>query len=324
MEFQNPKALLLAIAVAGCALFVAMSILQRSRLQIGAESVRRGIPEHAITALLSLVAALLVVVALARPTVGVDEVAVERQSVDVVFAVDVSLSMLARDEKPSRFERARGVLLALTDALQGRRLGLVAFSGSSATLLPMTLDHGAIRLFVEQLSVQAVDEPGTALDRAVSRSLELFEHSHSEQRLLVILTDGEDQSSDPVDVARNAAERAESANVEVVVVGVGTEAGGTLPLEGLEGDAVKRTPDGAVVVSHMRPDVLATLAANGMFVLASEGHEVEEIERVAASMDSGGKGTELVRRPREWFPVVLAAAFCLFLVEALWATHRRL
>jgi Ca-activated chloride channel family protein len=230
--------------------------------------------------------------------------------------------MLARDVMPSRFERSRIVLRDLIDRLEGNRIGLVAFSGSTAILLPLTLDTDAARLFAEQLQVPSVDAPGTSIDRAVDRSIEMFEAAGEGDRVLVVISDGEDLANDPLPLATGAAERAREAGVSVVTVAVGTQAGAEIPLDVMGSDTLKRGPSGEPVRTRARPDVMAALSTDGLAVDATTG---DEADRVA--MWVGGRGhTEHAAAGRtirrELFQLPLVAAFALLCIDALLGSWR--
>jgi Ca-activated chloride channel family protein len=284
--------------------------------------MRTAMALHRIRAVAVVFAVALGVVALARPQWGAAVEPVRARGADVVIAVDVSLSMLARDASPSRIERARLVLLDLLDRLEGHRVGLVAFAGSSGTLLPITRDTDAARMFADRLEVQAVDEPGTSLDSGVTRAVELFEAAAEGERVLVVVSDGEDQGDDPLEVARAAASRAAAANVHVVAVSVGDEAGAEIPLDVLGSATVKRDRSGMPAVTRARKDVLAELAVDGLFVEAASG---DDSARVAAFVEAAGQGLmdagERTIVP-DRFQSVLLVVLALLAVEYLVASYR--
>lgn len=181
---------LLPLGLLGIAVRRALARRAAAAARFAGESdsfVRRAGRGHAARAAAVLGALSLFVVALARPLGPARPLTVTGRNVDVVVAVDVSLSMLARDATPSRFERARLILRDLLPRLDGDRVGMVAFAGSSGILIPLTMDVSAAELFADQLTIQAVDEPGTALDRAVERAVELFDEGGNGSRILVVL-----------------------------------------------------------------------------------------------------------------------------------------
>ncbi len=278
-------------------------------------AIRRATRVRIARAVVVSAAFVLMTLALARPAgAPVAEQTVARGA-DVIIAIDVSLSMLARDASPSRIERARAVLRELVDRLEGNRIGLVAFSGSSGILLPLTLDTDAARLFADQLQVASVDAPGTSLDRAVDRSIEMFDAAGEGEHVLVVLSDGEDLSTDPVDAAAQAAARAEDANVRIASVQVGSSEGATIPLDVLGSNTLKHGPDGEPVVTRARPEVMAALGSRGLVLDASTG---DEADRIAGWVGTMGQTTHAAgeRTARsELFQIPLAIALALLVFE---------
>ncbi|NDD28821.1 MAG: VWA domain-containing protein [Proteobacteria bacterium] len=206
---------------------------------------------------LVIVSLALLALAAAGPQWGSRMVTVERQGVDVVFAVDCSSSMNAKDVKPSRLELARQQLGQLAHQLEGNRLGLVGFAGSAFPFCPLTLDVSATRLFLEQLDPQALPIPGTSLGDALRASLQTFPKGDPNKKVIVLLTDGEDHHSDPIGVAKEAAK----AGVTVHTVGIGNPNGEPIPEQQADGrvDFV-RDASGKVVMSRLDESTLRDIA----------------------------------------------------------------
>ena len=150
------------------------------------------------------VSALLLALALTRPQWGLLEQTVQQQGLDIVIAMDLSNSMRADDLSPSRIDNARRELTFLVDELQGNRIGLVGFAGSAFLFCPLTLDTDAVELFLGEMKVEAVPVPGTALGQAVKVAMETFELAElddSGSKVILLLTDGEDHESQPIEWA---------------------------------------------------------------------------------------------------------------------------
>ena len=311
-------AALLGVAAVGAALWRLLALRRRDVARFVAGSVDAVARTHARHVALGAVIVLalgLGVVAIARPRWGAAVELQQSRGADVVVVVDVSVSMLARDVSPSRIERAKLVMADLLDRLQGHRVGLVAFAGSGGTLLPITYDTAAARMFAEQLEAQAVDEPGTSLEAGVDRAVELLDAAAEGRRVAVVISDGEDHGGDPVATARAAAARAADAGVRIVAVSVGDEAGAEIPLDVLGTPTIKRDRDGAPAITRARPDAMAALAADGLLVESSDGAEGE---RIAAYVDAlgleDGPAAERTVVP-ERFQVVVLAVLVLLAVE---------
>ncbi|PYQ19256.1 MAG: aerotolerance regulator BatB, partial [Acidobacteria bacterium] len=199
-----------------------------------------------------------IVLALARPQWGIVREKVEREGVDVVLVLDSSGSMATEDVSPNRFFLAKQALAALIARLEGDRFGLVAFEGEAYPLVPLTLDADALGLFLETMEPGIVPAPGTAVGGGVAKGLDLFVDKDRRNKVMVLVSDGEDLEGDIED----AVGKAKAAGVVVHTVGVGTEAGQPVPDFDREGRRVgfKRDGSGTVVVSRLNPATLEAIA----------------------------------------------------------------
>jgi len=199
-----------------------------------------------------------IVVALARPQWGVVREKVEREGVDVVFALDSSGSMATADVPPNRFFLARAALLSLVSRLEGDRFALVAFEGEAYPLVPLTLDADAVGLFLDTAEPGLVPSPGSSLGQGLARGLELFVDKERRNKVMVLVSDGEDLEGDIDAAVRQARE----SGVIVHTVGVGTTSGQPVPDLDADGRAVgfKKDEAGQVVVSHLNEGTLEAIA----------------------------------------------------------------
>ncbi len=276
--FEMPRALaavpILVVAVVALALFAWRR--RRARLaRLAAEPlVARLVPPGAArvprtrVVLLGL-AALFAGLAFAGPRWGLESSVVRTSGADIVVALDASLSMLATDEKPSRLEQMKAETRRLLAASTGDRVGLIAFAGRSYILTPLTVDAGALELFLDNLDPSIVGQAGSSLARTIRQGTDLLLSTRSgSDRALVIISDGE--AFEPVDDVRAAAKRAAEAGVTVITIGVGTSAGSTIPVRTANGVSLKRDEDGAIVVTRYHPEMLQAAATeDGIFIPAT-------------------------------------------------------
>lgn len=207
---------------------------------------------------LKLGALLMAITALAQPRWNPHSVSVSGiKGRDLVIALDISRSMLAADLYPSRLEAARFVLLESLPALNGQRIGLITFAGSSAVRVPLTLDHSFVRYVLQRVSPSDADVGGTSLQAAIEKALDIvLDESERGQQDLIIFTDGEDHISNLAQVA----EKLQEWGARVLIIGLGD------PVEGarvpaLEGGKEEwMTYKGAEVVSRLDEDTLTQLA----------------------------------------------------------------
>jgi len=319
MTFDSPLVLLLAPVVAaafGCAAWLA----RRRRIQLA----RRWSPSLAGMArsrgrwaptVLGL-AALLAVVGLAGPRSGRSEVKAETRALSLVFAIDISRSMLAEDVAPSRLQRASREARRLIQDLEGDRLGLIAFAGRSYILAPLTVDGGAIRMYLDALDPDLASEGGTNLGAVLTQGAELLgAATDAADRVLVIFTDAE--AHDPLPEVVRAAEVLKEQGVRLVVVAEGRALPTRIPLRDSAGTLreYKQDDEGNVVRTQRRDDVLRTLvdAAEGTLVPNELPDQAGAVRDLVAAMKrspaSQTRTTDLV--PRAWIPALAAALLLL-------------
>ncbi len=270
-------------------------------------------------------AALLFGIALAGPRWGEGRAIVDTDGIDVALALDVSLSMLAEDEKPNRLERMKQEVRRLRASAPGDRVALLAFAGRSYILAPLTSDDGALELFLENLDPTIVGQVGSALAPPLRQGIELLLASDgSADRALVVMSDGE--AFDDRAAALALAREAKARDVHVVTVGFGTPGGATIPLLESGGADVKRDQDGEVVVTRYDETLLREVAeaAGGEFIPADATDKGTRVRRALAELE-GQRREEQQRLARpvryQWF---LGLALLLLLLDAYLADGGRL
>lgn len=280
---------------------------------------RRRLRETLMTAAL-----VLLVVAAARPQFGTKMERVDRAGVDVMFAVDTSQSMLARDVRPDRLSTVKEICSALIARMQGDRVGIVAFAGDAFLYCPLTIDYGAAQMFLEAMDTQVIGDPGTALADAINVARDGFEAAEHKYHHLVILTDGEDHQGGAVDAAKQAAKD----GLTVHVVGVGGTEGEPIPVLAPDGSVTghKRDESGDVVVTRLDEDTLRKVAeaGGGIYVAASGGAiPVDRILGALRAEEGRVVGTWQFEEYRERYQIPLALAIVLVAAYAIIPDGRR-
>jgi Ca-activated chloride channel family protein len=286
-------------------------------LDVDGEAERRR--RRAVDRLL-LGALTLVILALARPQLGVRTEVQKARGMDVVVALDLSRSMLARDVAPSRLERARLELQALVEGLPGDRVGLVGFTSVAVPLCPLTVDHAAVELQLSQAGPDALPRGGTAIADAIDVAREMLSRSpYTESgKAIVVVTDGEEHEGDP----EGAARRAQEAGVVVHVVGVGSAAGEPIPLE--DGSYL-RDATGGTVVSRLDRARLEQVARAGGGVLAapSEGFDLEPVRAALSTLGKADLETRARQVHEERYRWALTPALLLLVLATARGRPRR-
>ncbi len=245
-----------------------------------------------------------------RPQIGTRLGVARRVGVDLLIALDVSDSMRAEDVRPNRIERAKRQALSLIDLLKGDRVGVVVFSGEAFVQCPLTLDYGAATMLLSAVRPGTLERPGTALGEAIDVSVEALSTQPDRSKVLVIMTDGEDHGSEPVEAARRAAE----AGVRIYAIGFGSASGEPIPLDPAEGTGYKRDSEGDVVMSRLDESTLIEIAeaSNGRYFRASStDRELAVIEEEISKMQQGELESRMMAYYEERFQVPLALGLTL-------------
>jgi Ca-activated chloride channel homolog len=273
-------------------------------------------------------AVLLVVVALMRPQAGGRSKLEKQRGLDMVVVLDFSKSMLARDIYPSRLERAKRELERLMDHLAGDRIGLVAFAGETLSY-PPTTDYAAVKLFWRDLQPSDMPVGGTAVGRALKAAIEPLVRLRSKggetrSQIILLLTDGEDTESEPLEVAAEAARL----GIKIFAVGVGSRSGELIPQVDQEGKVTgyQKDNEGKYITSRLAEDMLSQVAAktNGEYIRAdAKRFGVETIEAALAGLKRTENEARLVKQYDEVFEWFLFPAFLLLVAEACMSERRR-
>ena len=200
------------------------------------------------------------VVALVNPKIGTKLETVKREGVDIVFAVDVSKSMLAEDIAPSRLEKAKRIVSEIINNLGSDRIGIIAYAGSAVPQLPITTDFSAAKMFLGNLNTEMLSSQGTAIDEAIRLAKTYYDDVEQTNRVLVIISDGEDHTGG----AGKLAEEANKEGIKTYTIGVGTPKGGPIPLKrrGIT-ESFKRDLQGEVVITKLNEKTLKDIASEG-------------------------------------------------------------
>jgi Ca-activated chloride channel family protein len=275
-------------------------------------------------AVLSLVAVGLLAFALARPQFGSRVETVESRGQDIVVAVDLSRSMLAEDVAPSRLERARLAILQLIRRLDGDRIGLVAFAGTAFVQSPLTVDYSAAGMFLSAMHPDLMPVQGTDLGEALRVSLDALEQGARDERVVVIVTDGEDHEAD----FEAELGRAADLGVRVHVVGVGTTEGVPIPVYDGEGrrTGFLRDDEGAVVTTRLGDETLRTVAerTGARYVRAGAGGSaLDDLVEELASAEGEALEERQVTLFEEQYQIFVGLALALLVAEWLLPERRR-
>ena len=221
------------------------------------------------------------VIGISRPQMGAKLKEHEAKGAEIMICLDVSNSMLAEDYSPSRLDRAKLAISRVVDKLQGDRIGLIIFAGTSFVQLPITTDYVSAKMFLGSIDTGSVPVQGTAIGDAILTAAKSFSAQSEKSRAIIVITDGENHEDDAVDAARQAAEL----GIKVYTVGVGSLRGQPIPKDG----ELMKDSEGNIVVTRLDEATLRKIAEVGGGAYVHAGNEefglnpiIEDIRKMEA------------------------------------------
>lgn len=207
---------------------------------------------------LQQLALIVMIFIIARPQMGAKIETVKKQGVEIIIALDVSNSMLARDIAPSRLDKAKQMLSKLIDQLDNDKVGLIVFAGDAYTQLPITSDFVSAKMFLSTISPDMVPTQGTAIGRAIALAMNSFTPDQSADKAIIVITDAENHEDDAVQMAKEAAQK----GIVVDVIGIGSEQGAPIPIGGNDTN-LRKDNQGNVVITKLNAQLGRDIAKAG-------------------------------------------------------------
>ena len=275
-------------------LFVLLQIWKKTTQNKFAESVllKRLTPSRSRTkATLKLLVLSLglsfLVLGLVNPKIGTKMETVKRQGVDIVFAVDVSKSMLAEDIAPNRLEKSKRLVSEIINQLASDRIGIIAYAGQAYPQLPITTDYGAAKMFLQSMNTNMLSSQGTAIDAAIELASTYFDDEEQTNRVLFIVSDGEDHSEGK---ATDAVELAVDEGIRVYTIGVGKTKGAPIPIKrnGVI-ESLKKDRNGEVVMTRLNQEILEEIASEGNGTYIDGTNTEEAVSYIQDELDQMDK-----------------------------------
>ena len=230
----------------------------------------------------------LLIISLTNPKMGTKLQTVKREGVDVVFALDVSKSMLAEDIAPNRLEKAKQIITKIIAKLGSDRVGVIIYAGNSYPLLPITTDHAAANMFLQNANPDMVSSQGTDINGALELAKTYYNNDEQTNRFLIIISDGEDHQEKTKQVAQTLTNE----GVKIFTIGVGTENGSPIPMR-LNGSMIgyKKDRKGETVITKRKPEVLQGIAdaADGQYI---DGNVTEKPVKVISEIIANAEKNE--------------------------------
>ncbi len=261
---------------------------------------------------------ILALIALARPQWGFIWEETKMTGIDMLIAIDVSKSMLATDVKPNRLERSKFAVKDLVKKLNGDRIGLIAFSGTSFLQCPLTIDYNGFLLALDDLGIGTIPRGGTSVTSAINEAISIFKGPDKKYKVLVIVTDGDDLEGDALRAAKDAAEL----GIKIYCVGVGSREGDIIPILDDKGDRAFVTDrSGQVVKTSLNEDLLKKIAIStgGNYVHATQAEFglVLLYDKSISKLEKRDIEAKMRKHYQERFQYFLAFTVMLLLLEPL-------
>ena len=265
--------------------------------------------------ILECLAILLLSIGLANPKIGTELNSINREGVDIVFAIDVSKSMLAEDVAPNRLLRSKRIISEIINSLNSDRVGIVAYAAQAIPQVPLTTDFASVKNFLQIIDTDMLSSQGTSIDSALNLSANFFDQNSETNRVLILLSDGEDHDDIPESLINLIIEN----NINLISIGVGQDNGSTIPIK-VNGriDSYKKDSNGEVVITKRNSEILNKIASSsgGEYI---DGNITEEaLENVKVKLDKIDKSefeTSQFVEYKQQFQIFILLALLFIIVD---------
>lgn len=258
----------------------------------------------------------LLIIGLVNPKIGTKLETVKREGVDIVFAVDVSKSMLAEDIAPNRLEKAKRLVSEIINQLASDRVGIIAYAGQAYPQLPITTDYGAAKMFLQSMNTDMLTSQGTAIDQAIELASTYYDDEEQTNRVLFIISDGEDHSEG---TTIDAVEDAVDEGIRIYTIGVGKQKGAPIPIKrnGIL-ESLKKDNQGETVITRLNENILIDIAneGNGQYIDGSNTDTaVDLIKEELLQMDKKEFEAKQFAEYKDQFQWFIGAALLLLFLD---------
>ena len=260
--------------------------------------------------------------ALVNPKIGTKLETVRSQGVDIVFAVDVSKSMLAEDIAPNRLEKSKQLVTQIINSLASDRVGIIAYAGKAFPQLPITTDYASAKMFLQNMNTDMLSSQGTAIHEAIELAKTYYDDEEQTNRVLIIISDGEDHGEDAIDVAEEASEE----GIRILTIGVGDVKGGPIPIK-RNGVILnyKKDNQGETVITRLDETTLKEIAeeTNGVYINGSNTDEVvDTIKGVLNKMDKKEFESKQIADFKDQFQWFLGLGILLLFIDVFFLERK--
>lgn len=266
----------------------------------------------------------LIVFSMLGPQSFIGVAKVSREGLNIYVLIDTSKSMLAEDIKPDRLSRAKNIIESIIDNLNGDRIGFIPFSSAAYIQMPLTDDYDLARMYLDVIDTDMIGGGGTNVGTALNLAENSFKETSSADRVVIILSDGEEHTSNSVDILKSI----NDPHLKVFTIGIGTEKGGLVPdfdSNGGQKTGYKKDKSGEFVMSKLNSETLRNLAStgNGLYYQSSlTGDEIASLTNKITSLKKDTYDADEVKRFKQLYQFFLGPGIFLFLIAYLLPERR--
>lgn len=271
--------------------------------------------------ILTSIGILFLVIALMDPLFGEEEIKVKREGIDIVYALDLSNSMDAQDVAPSRLDKAKKIISESVQQLGGDRVALIVFAADAYVISPLTNDYSAIQSYINSAETNLISQQGTNFGDVLVKSTELFEGAPTTGKLLVILSDGEDNESS----LSKAIDLAKQNKIHIASLGIGTKSGGPIPIQIGGFEEYKMDRNGETVISKLDESSMKSLAesSSGVYIRINQTQAgLEDLHQYLNGLDKNVQDTAMRKDKKHIFQLFLALGLMFLFIDTLTTDHK--
>ena len=322
-QFDNPYFLYLALIIPLLVLINLIYMSWRRKIQdsysdselLEVISPNRSNFKLNLKLIIECLAILFLSIGLANPKIGTELKSINREGVDIVFAIDVSKSMLAEDVAPNRLLRSKRIISEIINSLSSDRVGIVAYAAQAIPQVPLTTDFAAVKNFLQIIDTDMLSSQGTSIDSALNLSANFFDQNSETNRVLVLLSDGEDHDDIPESIISLIIEN----NINFISIGVGQDSGSTIPIK-VNGriDSYKKDNNGEVVITKRNSEILKKIASSSQGEYIDGNITEEALEYVKVKLDKIDKSefeTSQFVEYKQQFQIFILIALLFIIVD---------
>ena len=264
--------------------------------------------------MLFCLALMFIILGCARPQFGTKLENVKGEGIEIIIALDVSNSMLAKDIQPSRLERAKQAISNLLNKLEDDRIGLIVFAGDAYTQVPITRDYISTRLFLSELSTDFVSRQGTAIGKAIDLASVSFSPDNKSGKAIIVISDGENHEGNAIDAAKAASDK----GIKIYTIGIGKTKGALIPDPDKRAQGYLKDEQGSVVMSRMNPQMLneiATAGGGSFFPASTTKVGLNELYTELRKLQKAKLKTKIYTEYNEQYQYLLGLGVLLLLID---------